>query len=137
MVCVTIVSVNLDEELVEYIDERSDNRSAFINDLVENHRDSKSIANEAVAEFRKRQLKQKKAALESELELFEDELEEVNKTLKSSHEMAEVELAEAREALEEAGVNITPTNPAVENWAEKLGVTPVELVEKLEDGENE
>lgn len=137
MVCVTIISVNVPDELVEYIDEQSDNRSAFVSDLVENHRDSKSIANEAVAEFRKRQLQQKKANLESELELFDQELTEVNNQLQSNHQQTEAELEGARQTLESANTPLDASNPAVQKQAEKVGMTPVELVEKLKDGEGE
>lgn len=135
MVCVTdkkVVSVSLDEEAVEYLDKVSDNRSAFINGLLEDHRESKSVANEAVAEFRKKQLEQKKAAMESQLELFEDELEDIEETLQDSKQQVDAEIEEARLVLED--VPKDPSNPGVKNWARKLGMTPQELLDEIEDG---
>ena len=138
------VTVTLSEENVDWLDEKYNNRSGFIDDMLTQYRTGDIQTEQGLHELRAEQLLEEALDLESEKNQLERKAERKRKKAEryleqseTAEEQTEAELAEAREALEEAGVNITPTNPAVENWAEKLGMTPVELVEKLEDGENE
>lgn len=66
------------------------------------------------------------AELKKERDALESKLDE-----KEQEESAQQKLIEkAREALD--GANMSPENPAVENWAKKADLTPEELIEELE-----
>lgn len=71
----------------------------------------------------KAELKQNRARIQDQIEKGDD--------------LQKQRLDDARDALvNNPGVSLEPSNPAVENWADKLGLTPVELVEELQ-GDNE
>lgn len=59
-------------------------------------------------------------ALRSKLDEKEDE-----------EEKRQMLVQEAKEALD--GANLIPDNPAVKNWAEKVEMTPEELIEEIND----
>lgn len=64
-----------------------------------------------------------------ELAAEKDELAQLESQLESYTNQKETLLSDARDALE--GIPHKESNPAVENWADKLGYTPAELLEKL------
>ena len=66
---------------------------------------------------------------ERELAKEQDDLARLERQLEDYTNHAEKQLEKARKALE--GVPREADNPAIENWAGKLGMTPAELVEKL------
>jgi len=66
---------------------------------------------------------------ERELAKEQDDLARLERQLESYTDHRQDRIDKARDALE--GVDPKPDNPAVENWAEKLGMTPGELVEEL------
>jgi len=66
---------------------------------------------------------------EREMAKVQDELGRLRQQLENYTDHRQDQLDEARDALE--GVDADPENPAVKNWAGKLGMTPVELVEEL------
>ena len=136
------VAVTLSPENVDWLDGKYNNRSAFIDDLLTECKDGNGRADVAVRELRIQQLEEEADELEHEADSLRrkaerkrEQVEELREQNHLSEEQTEADLAEAQDALEH--VPLEPTNPAVENWAEKLGMTPIELVEKLEDGEDE
>mgnify|MGYP000040523149 CR=1 FL=1 len=120
-------TVSLDAENHEYL-KTEDNASAVVNDLVTQLRqggDRQSAALDLQIEQKERELSDAQGTVDR----LETELAELRqlKTAYEREEDARVEQAEA--ALE--GAELEPTNPAVENWSGKLGMTPQELVEEL------
>jgi len=69
------------------------------------------------------------AELEAELAQKQDKRDRLKRQLENYSDHREQQLDKARDALE--GVPREPDNPAVENWAGKLGMAPAELVEEL------
>lgn len=128
-------SFNLTAENREWLDENVGNRSEFLNDLIEHHRQGNSQMDEAVARFRKEQLMAEKAAMESRLESMENEIEAVDEQITSHSKQAQVELEEAKDALQDTPKE--PDNPAIQNWAKDLGMTSEELIDELEGDQDE
>lgn len=67
---------------------------------------------------------------ERELAEERDELQRLKGRLEGYEEKAKTELEAAREQLCDTPKDVD--NPAVKNWAKKLGMTPMELIEELE-----
>lgn len=138
MVCVTdkkVVSVNLNEDLVEYLDQVSDNRSAFVNKLLKAHQESGSVKNDVVADFRRRQLKQEKAAKESQLQEIEKELEAIEDVQSAHSREQERVVEEAAEKL--VGLSANPEGEHIKTWAKKAGMRPEEFAKALEEEREE
>lgn len=125
-------SVTLTTENREYLDREVNNRSAFINDLIEAHRNGKSDMEEAIARHRREQLLSELNRVESREEQIKDELEHIQMRISEEQERKAEQLEKAKDALAE--VPKEPDNPAIENWADKLDMTPRELLDTLEDG---
>jgi len=108
---------------------RQDNASALINDLVEQYRKSGKGRGEAALAL---QIEQKEGELEDAqgtVDRLESELEQL-RALKSEYaRQEETELEEVRDTLAE--VEKDPTNDAVQHQAEKLGMTPEQLLDEL------
>lgn len=126
----TSTSVSLTAENREYLDREVNNRSAFINDLIQAHRQGKSDIDEAIARYRQEQLESELRKVESRRRELEDELDVIQKQVTAEQERKQELLEEAREALEDTPRD--PDNPAIQNWADDLDVTPDELIEKLD-----
>lgn len=124
-------SITLEAENREYLDREVNNRSAFINDLIEAHRQGKSDIDEAIARYRRQQLQSELNTVESRKEEIENELDLINKQVQKEEARKQEMLAEAKHKLSD--IPHSPDNPAVENWAEKLDMTPEELIEELGD----
>lgn len=137
------ITVTLSAENVQWMDDRYNNRSGFLDDLVTQCRNGDGRAEEALQELRAEQLMEEAEDLKAESKRKKREAErkrqkaqEYLKQKEKVSEQAEAELADARDALlDNDGVILEPTNPAVQNWADKLGMTPVELIEELERDE--
>lgn len=76
--------------------------------------------------------------VEDELEGREDELDELNRELHTLRDKYEEKVEEEEETLAEAiealdGARLVPDNPAVQNWAEKVDMTPAELINEVKD----
>lgn len=127
-------SVTLTAENREYLDREVNNRSAFINDLIEAHRQGKSDMEETIARYRKEQLKSELRTVNSRQEELHNELELINQQISEEQERKQNIIEDAREAL--AKTPKTVDNPAVETWAQKAGLTPEELIERLEKDES-
>jgi len=122
-------SVSLTEENKAYLDSETNNRSAFINDLIDAHRKGKSDMDEVIARYRREQLKAERRKAKNTVERVDSELETIDKQLEQKQAERESELDEARNVL--ADVPNDPENPAIQNWAEDLDMTPEELINEL------
>lgn len=123
------VAITISEENLAWIDENYNNRSALINDLLSRARKGEGEIEQAVARYQKEQLERERATLETQMEGVEAQLETVEKRLERQSEHKQIQLEEAQEKLQ--GVPRDPTNPGVKRQAEKLEITPEELLERL------
>ena len=80
-------------------------------------------------ESRINQLRQERNERNREIAEEKDELERLRRQLETHEEQKKSELEKAREALSETPKEVD--NPAVETWAEKLGMAPAKLLEEL------
>lgn len=120
-------TVSLDEENDEWLEEQN-NASAVVNDLVEQARRNGGTQMAAI----NLQITQKERELEhreSDVDRLKREVEELRELKRLEQKEEEANLERAADALE--GVPLEEDNPAVENWAEKLGMSAAELVEEL------
>jgi len=124
------VSVTLDPQNVEWLDEHCDNRSAFINKLLTRSRNNEDAIEHVVARYRIEQLKRERATLESQMDGIDEQIKELEDRETRTEEKREVRLDEAKQNLTD--VPPDPTNPAVQTWADKLDMSPQGLVEELE-----
>jgi septal ring factor EnvC (AmiA/AmiB activator) len=125
-------TITIDSELAEIVDERDEfNLSGFVNACLEQHFAGDDVTTP------------KQSAVQAQIEEIEEELDEAEQKrerlrkkrerLESKMEDMEDEpelMAQAREKLKHTPKD--PDNPAVQNWASKLGIASDELVSKLE-----
>lgn len=126
----TVVTVNLDEENVEWLDAETDNRSAFVNRLVTKAKEGSGEIDEAVAQFQREKLRRDREALEVQIEGIDKQLETIHKRMEAAEGQKEASLEASIDDLE--GTPRDPTNPAIQTHAERLNMSPADLVEELE-----
>jgi len=124
------IAITLDPENVEWLDEHCDNRSGFINDLLSRARNNEDAIEHVVARYRKEQLRAEKATLEARMEGINEQLDELDERIDVTEDQEAAKLDEAMDALD--GAPPDPSNPAVQNWSEKLDMSPQQLAEQLE-----
>jgi len=120
-------SVTLDPENYEYL-QQLDNGSAVINRVVSQLRKGGDEQTAAI-DLQIRQKKRELSNAEDEVARIETELTELTQLRDELQNRDSVELVQAREALE--GTPKEETNPAVQHWADKLGMTEQELLDAL------
>jgi len=120
-------SLTLDEENYECL-QQEDNASAVVNDLVSNYRRTGDRGT-AGLELRLKHVEDQLHSAQERVEMFENQAKDIKRLIKERKREEDTELRQAREALEH--VPQEADNPAVENWAEKLGMTPAELLDLL------
>jgi len=120
-------SLTLDEENYECL-QQEDNASAVVNDLVSNYRRTGDRGT-AGLELRLKHVEDQLHSAQERVEMFENQAKDIKRLIKERKREEDTELRQAREALEH--VPQEADNPAVENWAEKLGMTPTELLDLL------
>ncbi|ERH03607.1 MAG: hypothetical protein J07HR59_00724 [Halorubrum sp. J07HR59] len=129
------IAVTVSRENLEWLDENYNNRSAFVDDLLTRARKGEGEIHRAVAQYQKEQLEREKATLETKMESVEEQLETIDARIDRDNQHKETQLRDAAQNLE--GAKKTPTNPAVQKQAEKLGMTPQELLDELEAARGE
>ena len=127
-------TITIDSELAEIVDRRDEfNLSGFVNVCLEQHFSADGATSP------------QKTALKAKLEQIEDELEDAERKrerLRSRREEIEDELEDveddepellmqARDKLDNTPKD--PDNPAIQNWASKLGMPSEELVKELQE----
>jgi chromosome segregation ATPase len=126
-------TITIDSELAEIVDRRDEfNLSGFVNVCLEQHFSADGATSPQAT------------ALKAKLEQVEEELEDAERKrerLRSRRQEIEAELEDVEddepELLEQAREKLSntpkdPDNPAIQNWASKLGMPSEELVEELE-----
>jgi len=126
------IAVTISAENLAWLDENYNNRSGFIDDLITRARKGEAEIDRAVAQYQKEQLEREKATLETQMEGVEEQLRTIEKRMERQQSYEQTQLEEVREILE--GIPREPTNPAVQTQAEKLDMTPEELLDALDDG---
>lgn len=126
----TVVTVNLDDANVEWLDAETDNRSAFVNKLITKAREGNNDIERVVAQYQREQLERERAKLEVQLESVHDQLEAVDQRVSVAESQENAELEKSIEDL--SGTPRDPTNIAIQKHAKKLGMTPEALIEELE-----
>lgn len=112
--------------------ESHDNASALVDDLLTQFRESgerQTAALDLQIKHKREEFEEK----EREAKRVKGELEDLQRLRAEFEKQEDAEIQSAREALE--GVPRDPTNPAVENWAGKLGMTPQELIDEIDSNE--
>ncbi len=123
-------SISIDPANKHYLDER-DNASAFVNRMLEHARKTGEVATAGIDV----QIRQKQRELETardKVENLERDIEELEDLRAQLMAEDDAEIKKARAALE--GAEHDPANPAIKNWADKLGITAQELIRELEEG---
>jgi len=126
----TVVTVNLDEANVEWLDSETDNRSAFVNKLITRAREGGDEIDRVVAQYQREQLERERAKLEVQLESVHEQIEAVNNRVEVSESQRAASLEQSLEDLSETPRD--PTNPAIQKHARELNMSPADLVEELE-----
>lgn len=123
-------TVSLDPDVDEYLDAEGVNASQLVNRLVRNYH-SADGDELAMLRLREQQLKSEVEELESRLQSKRNELETVQEKI---GEQRNATAGIVREAIDHLPEHVRePDNPAVENWASKAGMSPEELLERIED----
>lgn len=122
------VTVSVDPEVASYLRQDAVNASGLVNNLVQKQMGGES-SEAAMVKLRLEQVNSEINQTKTTLESREVERKRLQNRLSEIQEANETELDEARDTLEE--VPNDPENPAVQNWADKLEMTPEELLEEL------
>lgn len=125
-------SVSLEPDVHDYLSREEVNASALVNELVRRHMEG-GMEDTAVLRLRKEQVESEVDHLKARTENKIDELEQLENKLESCQNQQQKELEEVRDILDD--VPHEPTNPAVQTQAEKVDMTPEELLEALDDTE--
>lgn len=121
------VSLSVDEEVYDYL-QTKDNISAYVEKLAK--ADMKGVDTDVIGlELQERHLEREAQASLERHERFEEQLEEIRETRKQIQNQTDSALEEAREHL--ADTPKEPDNPAIENWAKRVDMTPQQLCERL------
>lgn len=126
----TVVTVNLDDGNVEWLDAETDNRSAFVNKLITKAREGSGEIDEAVAQFQREKLRRDREALKVQIEGIEEQLEAIDDRMETAAGQRETSLEAVLENLSTTPRD--PTNVAIRENAKDLGMTPEKLVTELE-----
>jgi len=125
---------SLDAEVVEQLNEKNLNASGVANDLLQEYLVGGTTA--AVGkEIRIQHIEQEIEEQLTERDRINRRIERLRNERQRLERQIEQQQAEHRDRLEEAAEYVRgkdPNNPAVENWAEKLGMDTHELLEKVE-----
>jgi len=127
------LTVSLDPELVNQLQEKTDNQSGTVNRLLREYFKSGGSGPMAL-EVRIRDLEQRieealneRDRVNRRIERLRNEKERVEREIEGRQEKEREKLEEAKEYVR----GKQPDNPAVQNWAEKLGMTPAELIHRV------
>lgn len=130
-----IKSVSIDEDIAEAVDsDDSLNLSALVNQFLKNYFTTGDTHRSAI-ELRLEQI-------ETEIEETEEKLDGLRRERERLETLLEREKAELEPLRQKAvdlfyGRGLEPTNPGVENWAVKMGMTPEELLDKVSEWADE
>lgn len=122
------LSATVDAANVRWL-EQFDNRSAFINRLLTQARKTGN-PEQAGLDLQIQQKRRELQNAQDRVENLQRDLDELERMRRRMADKEPVTVQEAREALDVS--TLDPTNPAVQNWAEKAGLTEHELIDRLQ-----
>lgn len=128
-----IVSVSLTEENVEWLDAQTNNRSAYLNDVIDEIREGGGSA-AVIREFERRRLESQRKSIKAQLDTVTDQLEAIE-SMESKQEQQQNEVIER--CVENWGRLPDRDSPGVETQAEKAGMEPDEFYEALKEAMND
>lgn len=128
-------SITVEKEVNEMLSQERVNASGLLNDLARQHFSSGG-SRELMLDLRIEQVESDIGELESRIESKKEELEHLKEEKKMISEQESAEIKEAIESVEK----IVPEkrsvdNVAVKNKAEKVGLTPKQLLDRVEEYE--
>lgn len=124
-------TITLDPAADEYLGQEGVNASELVNKLVKNHY-AAGGDELSMLDLREQQLESDVANLEARLETKREELEQIRDRKRSLKDEKDDRLDDAVDALAGRHGQLQASNPAVENWADKLGMPPEALVEEIQ-----
>ena len=126
-------TVTLEREVDDYLAQDHVNASGLVNDLVKRHMNGDD-ANGAIREFRMNQLLEEANEYEMRAKRKREEVNRLQEVAKEKEATRDEEVQKVVEKL--SGVERDPENPAIKRNADKLGITPQELLDKLPDDDD-
>lgn len=126
-------SISLDADLKEALDDMPVNRSELANQFFREYVYGSDGRLDGL-KFREKMLEQEIEQLEKQLEEKCSQLEQVREEREERGSNGDEELREAFETLEQIAETrgaVKVDNPALENWAGKLGMRPKDLLERF------
>jgi len=124
-------SITVDPAVYEFLKQPDVNQSGLINELVKEYKDNEK-RQVAALKLRRDHLLQEATEAEETAEQKREQAAEVEALLEDARNAESDKLQQAREAL--SGIDdrdLSPENPAVQNWADKLDLSPEELLKQL------
>jgi len=122
-------SIRFDKDNYEYLSNH-DNASALVRDLVEKYR-SDGNREKAALKLRREQKARELDSARKEVQRLESDLSQIDALIDDLNEADDGGIDEADESLK--NVSLERDNPAIKNWAGKLGLTPTELIDELKE----
>lgn len=134
-------SLSISQENARWLEEEhSENQSAFVDEAIRAARDGHTRPGIAGLKARMEALKAQKEQHEREVERLEAEISEVEKRIKEMEENPPEDLMDTFEMIERLGPRWDGDlvdNSAVENHAEKLGMSPGQLLDEYKERRGE
>lgn len=130
-------TVTIDEVIDDELRERPLNASKVVNDLLREYLiggDSTAVGKEIRIQHIEKEIQEqqnRREQLNRRIERLRNERERLEREIENQQAEFEEQLAEAKPYVEGRPAD----NPAVQNWAEKLGMTPMELKQKVEEAD--
>jgi len=126
-----VTSISVNKEILDRAQSSEHiNLSGLCNDLLDEYFASGSTTKARLEAKRDRLLEQREH-LEAELAHVEDELDAVEDQLEEHRDRAEKLEQTLEDLADRLPEDLDATNPAVQNWARKLELTPTELTEEI------
>jgi len=122
-------SISIDEDVYQYLQQSDVNGSGLINELVREYKSSDD-RQVAALKLQYEQLINDAKELEERAQRKRDNAADVKQLLEDARGQEDELLIEARAALKFSPDD--PDDPAVQKWAEKVGVEPTELLDLLD-----
>jgi len=122
-------TVSISEENDEYLSDHP-NASDLVDELVRKYRDGADKGTAAI-EVQLEQKREELRAAKRDVERIEQNVAELEQLKAELSRTENAQIAEAKRELSSIEGELDPTNPAVQNWAEKIGMTPAELIAEI------
>ena len=125
-------TVTLDPEVKAYLDANGRNASETVNKLVKMEM-GEEVINETLIKMRMDMERDRYQDAAQKARGHLERYNQLKQRLEQQQEKSNALLEEARDALTD--VPREEDNPAIQNWAEKIGIEPTKLIEELEEND--